>query len=181
MRNLLLAIALVVVLPEPAHAGRPDPAIATWLSLGSTLLPLGTGLVLLTASGGGAEPDRRAVGLTAVALGSAIGPSVGKWYAGGGADAWVVFALRSLTTGLMTTGLALSLGDDPDVESVGIATGVIGGVLTGALGIYDIATASRTAVQTQRDRGYASLFEVARCGPWPCGARVIRVAEVRRR
>lgn len=175
----LLGALFILAAPRPAEARRPDPAIATLLSLGSTLLPVGTGLALLMLDDGVNEDSRLAVGLGAVSLGASVGPSVGQWYGGGGGDAWTTFLLRTLTTGMMSTGIAVGVGGDPDFRDLGTATAILGGVVTGVLGVYDIATAGRTARQTRRASGFAAedrrqLRELAQCGPFPCSARVTR-------
>jgi len=159
--------------PRAAEARRPDPAIATLLSLGSTLLPVGTGLALLTLDDGVEEDSRRVSGLTALSLGASVGPSVGTWYGGGGGDAWVTFVLRSLSTGMMSTGIAVRVDGEPGFRDLGLATGILGGLVTGVLGVYDIARASKTAKATRRRQGFATLRlrEVARCGPFPCSAQ----------
>lgn len=172
-----VAVGCALLAPAPAGAAqRPDPAIATLLSLGSTLLPVGTGLALLTLDDGVTENERLVAGLTAVSLGASVGPSVGQWYARGGGDAWVTFILRSLGTGMMTTGIAVRVADDPDFRDLGLATAILGGTATTVLAVYDIATASRTARETRRASGFGlrspDLRDVARCGPFPCSAAV---------
>lgn len=173
--GLAIGALATTVMPARAEARRPDPAIATWLSLGSTLLPVGTGLALLTLDDGVREDARLAAGLTALSIGTSVGPSVGQWYGGRGGDAWLTFFLRSLTTAMMTTGIAVRVDGDPEFRDLGLATGILGGVVTGVLGVYDIATAARAAKETRRAGGFAArLRDVARCGPFPCSARVLR-------
>lgn len=178
-----VAWAVAVFLAPLAAAGaeRPDPVKATLLSLGSTLLPVGTGVALLTLDDGVTEDARVVAGLTAVAVGASVGPSVGQWYARGGGDAWLTFFLRSLGTGMMTSGIAVRVDDGTEFRDLGLATAILGGAVTSALAIYDIATAGRTARETRRASGFASrppdLLEVARCGPFPCSAAVVVRAE----
>jgi hypothetical protein len=77
---------------------------------------------------------------------------------------------------MMSTGIAVRVADDPDFRSLGLATAILGGTATTVLAVYDIATASRAARETRRASGFAllptDLRDVARCGPFPCAARI---------
>lgn len=166
-RRAVMGLALVGLLLLPLRkaeaARRPDPGVATLLSVASTLLPIATGTLLLAAGNGSSENSRLAVGLTSIAIGSAIGPSVGTLYARG-QDAWATLLLRTASTGLMMTGLAIRYRGDPDNQDLGLALTVAGAVPTGVLAIYDVANAGRLAKETRRQSGYAALFRGS--GPW---------------
>lgn len=158
-----VAACLWAAKPADAFARRPDPGIATLLSVGATLLPLTAGALLLLTGDGVNEDPRVAAGLTSVALGASVGPSVGTLYAGG-QDAWATLLLRTATTGLMTTGLGYRLEGAAGDRDLGLALAILGAVPTAALAAWDVANAGRLARQTRRQSGFAGAI---RAGPPP--------------
>ena len=177
MKRIGLCILILCGTDPSSAQAAPKPGVARALSISSTLLPLGAGLLLLTTDDGVRSDNRFYVGMGFVTLGASVGPSVGQWYAGGGTDAWTTFALRTLSSGMMTGGAIGMARGDPSVETLGTALASIGGVLTGALLLYDVIDAGRTAKQARYRSGFAltrqqGLLRVARCGAFPCGSVV---------
>jgi hypothetical protein len=161
-----------------AWALGPEPAVARALSVGSTMVPVTGGLLLLLTDDGTNSDNRLTVGTGLVTVGAAVGPSVGQWYAGGGSDAWVVFGLRTLSSGMTGAGIGLRFRGDEGTEGLGVALMSIGGVITAALAAYDFVAAGDTARERRYESGFARteprLLEVARCGAFPCNARLSR-------
>ena len=153
---LLLTGSLLVLTPRPSQAAqRPDPVVATLISLGTTLIPLALGAVLWTQERGINEGYRYDLGFVFFGVGGIIGPSAGKFYADKESDAWVSLALRGLTGTMGLAGCALWLrGEDPQTRNNGRALAGLGIGTTGLLALYDIWTSGSAAIETQRERGY---------------------------
>ncbi|MEM1023942.1 MAG: hypothetical protein AAGD10_00210 [Myxococcota bacterium] len=149
----------------------PKPGVARTLSAASFALPVASGVIMLGTSRGTASDNRLYTGLALISTGAAVGPSVGQWYAKGGTNAWVTFGLRTLSTGMMTSGSIVRARADESLDGLGLALALIGGGLTGALSIYDIVDAGKTAREARYESGFArlQLEDIARCGPFPCG------------
>lgn len=165
MKRLAALAALSAALgglavPQEAVAA-PDPTIAVLLGAGGTAIPLAVSGALLFAGRGYDEGIRFDLGLAFLAVGASVGPSFGKIYAEGGGDAWVTFLLRTATTAILTTGVGLSLrGDTEGLQTAGNALSVLGGIPTGLLAIYDIATSASSAVEAGRRRGHERRAEI---------------------
>lgn len=163
----VLGLSLVAGRAEAA----PKPGVARTLSAASFAVPVASGVLMLSTSRGTSSDNRLYTGLALISLGAAAGPSVGQWYAKGKTNAWVTFGLRTLSTGMMTSGSILWARGDPSLDGLGVALAIIGGGLTGTLSLYDIVDAGRTARQTRYQSGFAQLelADIARCGAFPCG------------
>ncbi len=140
------------------------------LSAGSTVLPIGIASGLLLTGRGPEEGIRFDVGLTAIAVGAIVGPSVGQIYGQGGVDAVVTFILRMITGSVMTVGLGFMMrSDDESAQSAGRALFVLGGIPTAFLGIWDWFGAASAAKQARYREGHAhveltrELISIARC------------------
>lgn len=171
----LVAGVLLLASAAPAEATDPEPENAAILGTAATLIPIAVGTGLLLTERGPDEGVRLASGLTTISLGAAVGPYAGQLYAGGGTDGLVTFALRSLTTGVFTTGLTLRLRGGEDQRDAAHALMVLGAIPTLLLAGYDIIdsmdTARESRIRTLGDgSGAADLFSVAVCGPIPCAA-----------
>jgi hypothetical protein len=150
--GVLVATTLLLE-AAPAAAERTDPAIATLLSAGSTVVPIALTSVLWTTGPGRSEDLRLNLGLVALGLGSILGPSIGEIYAGAGADAWVTFFLRAATGAAMLAGAQLSArADSESGRNGGNAVFLIAGIPTALLALYDIVAASSAAEETNRHR-----------------------------
>jgi hypothetical protein len=157
MRGLLFAVAIAAALSVATRAeAAPDPVIASALSVGSTLVPIGiTGILFFTGNGYD-ETVRFDLGMTTLALGSVFGPSIGQIYAGGGVDAWVTFFLRIITGGVMVTGTGLALkGTGEGAQTAGTALAVIGAVPTVFLAAWDVFGAAKAAKAARYREGHA--------------------------
>ena len=154
--TLLLAGSFILIQPQRSDAARrPDPVVATLISLGNTLLPLALGAVLWTQDRGINEGYRYDMGFVFFSIGGIIGPSTGKFYADKEGDAWVSLALRGLTGTMGLAGCALWLrGEDAQTRNNGRALAGLGIGTTGLLALYDIWTSGSAALETQRERGY---------------------------
>ena len=73
---------------------------ALWLSLGSTLLPMGAGALMVAASDDGTSLET--VGALLIGSGFNFGPAVGYWYGGAAGRGWKGVGIR-LGTGLLTS------------------------------------------------------------------------------
>ncbi len=170
-----LLAALVLSAAGPARAGKPEPLVAGLLSAGGTLLPLAVTAGLWSTGRGPAEDVRFDAGLTALALGAVVGPSLGHLHAGTGGDAWVTFLLRAMTGAATCVGVGLALRADGNLREVGAGMTVVAGIPTGLLALYDVFAASSSARERRITRlagdPTTSLLDVARCGPIPCPAR----------
>lgn len=181
-RSLLLSVQIsflalgITLAPGAAQATNdPDPVNAVVLSSIATVLPVGMATGLLTTGRGADEGIRFDLALILMSLGSAIGPSAGQFYAKGGTNAWVTLGLRLITTGTMSTGLALSLRGAEDQQTLGDALFWVGLIPTAALALYDIITAYDRAKESKYRNAPiarlvvpADLVSVAICGPVPC-------------
>lgn len=114
----LLAVSLIV--PATTHGQSPQqpgqiqelPApdlksedTALWLSLGSTLLPVAAGAVMIAASDD--DSSLNTVGALLASSGLYFGPAVGYWYGGASGRAWKGVGIR-LGTGIVA-GLAITM------------------------------------------------------------------------
>lgn len=152
----MLAAAIAATLPSRTEAA-PDPTLAPLLSLGATVAPLAVTLGLWTGGRGIDEGIRFDLGITFLGVGAIVGPSVGQIYAQGGTDAWVTFILRAITGSIMLTGVGLALrADDAGARSAGQALAVVSGIPTGLLAIYDIVSASSSAIEAAQRRGHSA-------------------------
>jgi hypothetical protein len=150
------AIAVAVASLQPSHAdAAPDPLIASMLSLGSTLVPIGVSGVLFFTGNGTDENVRFDLGLTTLALGAILGPSIGQVYAHGGVDAWVAFFLRLITGGIMVAGTGLAFRGTGDGQTAGIALAILGAVPTAFLAGWDIFGAASAAKAQRYQEGHA--------------------------
>jgi hypothetical protein len=163
---------------------------ALWLSLGSTLLPLAAGGVMIAASD--AEGSLSTAGALLVSSGLYFGPAVGYWYGGASGRGWKGVGIR-LGTGI-AAGLAITLicgdnncngsvFDDDDVRSATAASLVAlaaTGVILGSA-IYDLARVKshvrKANEQKLRDSG-ASLSVLPVVSPANGGTAGL-VAQVR--
>ena len=170
--NRLLPLLLGLMLSAHRAEAAPKPGVARTLSAASFAVPVASGVLMLTTSRGTSSDNRLYTGLALVSAGAAFGPSVGQWYAKGKTNAWVTFGLRTLSTGMMTSGSIVRARGDPSLDGLGLALAIIGGGLTGTLSLYDIVDAGRTARQTRYHSGFArrELIDIARCGAFPCKA-----------
>jgi hypothetical protein len=176
MRRAIASMVLagfVMSLPAKAQAA-PDPVIASLLSAGSTLLPLGVAGGLLLTGRGASEGIRYDLGLVSLGVGAVVGPSIGQIYGNGGVDAVIVFILRAVTSTVMLIGAAYALRGDEDQVGTGKAFLALGGIPTGLLALWDIYGASVSARESSYREGHAMiehsavLVDIARCGPIPC-------------
>ncbi len=181
MRKLLLAVALafaVTTLPAKRAEAAPEPVVASLLSVASTLVPLAITAGLFFTGRGVDEGIRFDVGLTTLGLGAIVGPSVGQIYGKGGGDAFITFLLRGVTGGVMLTGVGLRVRGREDLQGLGTALSLLGGIPTFFLALWDIIGAATSAKQARYDAGHGyrtaldlpdDLISVAVCGPIPCG------------
>src|SRR5688572_25238517 len=123
MRRALALATLIAVLPARVDAA-PNPVIASLLSVGSTLIPVGIGTGLLLTGRGADEGLRFDLALATIAVGSIAGPTVGQLYGQGGWDTLVSFLLRALTGSIMTIGIAFDIRGNEDTESAGLALAI---------------------------------------------------------
>jgi len=119
---------------------------ALWLSLGSTLLPLAAGGVMIAASD--AEGSLSTAGALLVSTGLYFGPAVGYWYGGASGRGWKGVGIR-LGTGI-AAGLAITLicgdsncgawsdYDDGAATAASLVALAATGVILGSA-IYDLA------------------------------------------
>lgn len=174
-----LAIVLTVGAMSPrSSAAAPDPTIASLLSLGSTLVPVGVSGALLFQRRGSDEGLRFDLGLTFLGMGAIGGPSVGQFYAGAGGDAVVTLLLRALTGAVLLVGTGLALRGDGGTQDAGEALAVLGGVPTVLLAAWDVIGAASSAREARYREGHgpatsiatpADIASLARCpGPVPC-------------
>lgn len=173
-----LACALSCTSASPALGAAPDPLFAALLSTGSTAIPVGISGGLLLFGRGKAEGIRFDLGITALAVGASFGPSVGQIYGDGGTDAVVAFVLRTLTTGVMVTGAAISMRGDEGAAGAGDALFVLGAIPTTLLAVWDIFGAASSARAARYRAGHSgsaalelepSVLSLLRCpGPIPC-------------
>jgi hypothetical protein len=117
---------------------------ALWLSLGSTLLPVAAGAVMIAASDD--DSSLNTVGALLASSGLYFGPAVGYWYGGASGRAWKGVGIR-FGTGLVA-GLAITMictGGNCDIYDDSGATAGAGLVALAATGvilgsaIYDLA------------------------------------------
>src|SRR5262252_4700249 len=101
MRRALALATLIAILPARVEAA-PNPTIASLLSVGSTIIPVGIAASLLLTGRGADEGLRFDLSITFLAIGSVAGPSVGQLYGQGGWDALLSFLLRAVTGAVMT-------------------------------------------------------------------------------
>ena|GEM_PF-5050664 len=153
---VILAFCFSMTSSQVSHAAkRPDPLVATLMSLGATVIPIALGTILWTQDRGIDEGFRYDMGFVFFTIGGVFGPSTGKFYADKNSDAWVSMILRGLTAGIGLSGSALWLrGETAQTRNNGRAMAAIGITTTGLLSIYDIWTAGSAALETQRMRGY---------------------------
>lgn len=165
-----------------ARASDPEPENASILGATATLLPIAVGGALLLTGRRYKEGVRLASGLTTISLGAALGPYAGQLYAGGGSDALVTLGLRTVTTGLFTTGLTLRLRGGSEKRDLSYGLMVLGGIPALLLAGYDIFKAADTARESRiRVIGQGplegELYSVAVCGPIPCARGLERAPE----
>lgn len=153
---MILAFCLSMTSSQVSHAAkRPDPVVATLMSVGATVIPLALGTILWTQDRGINEGFRYDMGFVFFAIGGVLGPSTGKFYADQTSDAWISMILRGLTSGIGLAGSALWLrGETAQTRNNGRALAGIGIGATGLLSLYDIWTAGSAALETQRMRGF---------------------------
>ena len=169
--RLFCAPALVVsllALPVQSSeaAKRPDPVVATLISLGSTLIPVAMGTILWTQDRGINEGFRYDMGFVFIGVGGILGPSTGKFYADKESDAWISLMLRGVTGSLGLMGTAFWLrGEKAQTRNNGRALAGIGMGATGLLGLYDIWTSGSAALETQRERGYGPRTSLIKLRP----------------
>ena len=118
---------------------------ALWLSLGSTLLPVAAGAVMIAASD--SEGSLSTAGAILVSSGVYFGPAVGYWYGGASGRGWMGTGIR-VGTGLVA-GLAIvaicgddncGIWDDDGGATAGASLVALAatGVILGSA-IYDLA------------------------------------------
>ena len=181
MRRRLLPVILALCVgggilgatPRRAEAA-PDPVIASMMSVGAMAIPLTLTAILWGTGQGKSEGIRFDIGMVSLGIGSALAPSVGQIYAGGGTDALVTFLLRTVTTGVMLTGVGFRLRGPENRQTFGLALAITAAVPTAFLAFYDVYAASVSAREARYEAGYArvavppELIGVALCGPIPC-------------
>ncbi len=168
MRRALALATLLAILPARVDAA-PNPAIASLLSVGSTLIPIGVATGLLLTGRGADEGLRYDISMGAIAIGSIVGPSVGQLYGEGGWDALLSFVLRAITGSIMTLGIGFHLRGNEDTHSAGIALAVVGGIPTGLLAIYDVWAAQDSAKEAKYREGHAEMPAPERSALASCG------------
>jgi hypothetical protein len=156
MRRALVLAVLIAILPARVDAA-PNPVIASLLSVGSTLLPIGIGTGLLLTGRGADEGLRFDIAMATIALGSIAGPTVGQLYGKGGWDTLLSFILRAITGSIMTVGIAFDLRGDEDTKGVGLPLAIVGGIPTGLLAIYDVWAAQDSAKEAKYREGHAAV------------------------
>jgi hypothetical protein len=154
MRRALALATLIALMPVRVEAA-PNPTIASLLSVGSTIIPVGIGTGLLLTGRGSSEGLRFDLALATIALGSIVGPTVGQLYGKGGWDTLVSFILRAITGSIMTLGIAFDIRGNEDTESAGLALAIVGGIPTGLLAIYDVWAAQDSAKEAKYREGHA--------------------------
>jgi hypothetical protein len=107
------ALRLNSRLQENAPPNLKSEDRALWLSLGSTLLPMGAGALMLAASDDGSS--LATVGALLMGSGLYFGPAVGYWYGDAAGRGWKGVGIR-FGTGLLTSlgVLAICGGDGGD-------------------------------------------------------------------
>ena len=156
MRRASALATLIAILPARVEAA-PNPTIASLLSVGSTLIPVGVGTGLLLTGRGPDEGIRFDVGVTTIAIGSIAGPTVGQLYGKGGWDALVSFILRAITGSVMSVGIALHLRGNEDSQSAGLPLLILGAIPTVLLAAYDVWAAQDSAKEARYREGHASV------------------------
>lgn len=124
--------------PPPASVGDgpKTPVLATLISFGATAAPSALGYAILGDDGSGGQfSDGLVLTIGASVL---IGPSAGHWYAG----KLVTSGLIVRALGFLALSGAISAGGDTE-HGIGLLF-VGGGLLVGG-GVYDLATADRSA------------------------------------
>lgn len=130
---------------ESAPLNLKSEDTAMWLSLGSTLLPVAAGAVMIAASDD--ESSLNTAGAILASSGLYIGPAVGYWYGGASGRGWKGVGIR-LGTGLVA-GLAITLictsgdcgyfdNDSGSTTAVSLVALAATGVILGSA-IYDLA------------------------------------------
>ena len=182
MRKRLLGVALTAAivattLPAREAEAAPDPVIASLLSVSSTLLPIGITAGLFLTGRGVSEGIRFDIGMSTLAVGAIVGPSVGQIYGKGGVDALLTFLLRTITGGVMVTGVGIRLRGDEDLSQLGTSLAVLGGIPTLLLALWDFWGAATSAREARYEAGHGyrsaidvpdDLRSVALCGAIPC-------------
>jgi len=132
---------------------------ALWLSLGSTLLPLAAGGVMIAVSD--AEGSLNTAGALLVSTGLYFGPAVGYWYGGASGRGWMGTGIR-VGTGL-AAGLAIVAicgddncgiwddGDEGAVAAASLLALAATGVILGSA-IYDLAKVKSHVRKANEDK-----------------------------
>lgn len=128
-----------------------DPLKACRLSLFNTAIPTCVGLGLALYAGDWNTPAYSGVSL--MAYGTVVGPSIGHFYSSNPATAWKGIILRGGTALLLTAGGRYALAA-PILAAVTIS---IGAGLMANSAIKDIRTASKSAEAFNKEHGLISL------------------------
>ena len=168
MRRALALATLIAVLPARVEAA-PNPTIASLLSVGSTIIPVGIAASLLLTGRGADEGLRFDLSIAFIAIGSVAGPSVGQLYGQGGWDALLSFLLRAVTGAVMTAGVGLHLRGGEDTQSAGLPLMIVGGIPTLLLAIYDVWAAQDSAKEAKYREGHALIGTTDRGALASCG------------
>jgi hypothetical protein len=124
-----------------------DPQQALWLSGGGTVVPVGIGALILSADSGSG------VGLTLLAVGGILGPSLGHVYAEDWGQAIIGTLVRTALGIVTLAGLVVAAFTS---SSDGSAAFVLGGLAFIASGVFDIVTAPDSAQDYNEEHGLSA-------------------------
>ncbi len=149
----------VVILKRPMHEpSHPDltrthtlrkPRVAFAMALGHTFIPIGAGLLLMTAGDSNVEGVQLISAVGLMTYGGLVGPSMGNIYAKDYRRGGLGIAMRVVGTAMVahTIGKAMSCGNDDEAEGPAPDQwmGTAGSVLVLGSVVWNIFTAASSA------------------------------------